>query len=111
MVLTGANSGIGYEAALKLAKQSHTLVLPCRSLDKSVGTARSILEQVPDAKLLPAECDLANLASVRAFAKELPSLVGKDTTIDTVCLNAGLARNAQAKDIVRSVDGFELTGE
>jgi protochlorophyllide reductase len=109
ILLTGASSGIGFQAALRLAKEGHTLVLPCRTLEKAVATVASLQSLVESsAKLIPAECNLADLSSIAAFAKELPSLIGT-TKLDTVCLNAGLARDAGAKDIVRTKDGFELT--
>lgn len=111
IVMTGANSGVGYEAALRLAAQQHTLVLPCRTMDKSVGAIQSIQQQLPDANLIPAECDLASLASIQSFAKELPSLIGDTKQLDTVCYNAGLSRNVKAQDVARTKDGFELTGE
>lgn len=111
ILLTGGNSGIGYEAALKLATAGHTILLPCRTIDKSVNAIKSIEGTgLVTGKLIPAECDLANLASIDAFVNEVPSLLGSGESLDTVCFNAGLARNAGAKEIVRSADGFEVTG-
>ena len=109
ILLTGGNSGIGFQAALRLAKEGHTLVIPCRTLEKSISAVKSLESLVADAKLIPAECNLADLASIAAFTKALPSLIGSGTKLDTVCLNAGLARDAGAKEIVRTKDGFELT--
>ena len=108
-VLTGGNSGIGFEAARQLAEQGHTLVLPCRTLDKSVATIEKLQSQVSSGTLIPAECNLASLASIQSFAKELPSLLPPETRIDTVCLNAGVARNTAAKDVARTAEGMELT--
>ena len=111
ILLTGANSGIGYEAALRLAAQHHTLVLPCRTMDKSIAAILSIQQELPDAKLIAAECDLSSLSSIRAFAKALPSLIGNTNKLDTVCYNAGLSRSTKAQDVARTQDGFELTGQ
>lgn len=108
-VITGGNSGIGFQAALQLARLGHTLVLPCRSYDKAVGTCEDIQSQVATGTVIPAECNLASLASVQSFAKELPSLLSGDKLLDTVCLNAGVARNTGAKDCARTAEGFELT--
>jgi protochlorophyllide reductase len=109
ILLTGGNSGIGFQAALRLANEGHTLVLPCRTLEKSMSAVKTLESLVAGAKLIPAECDLANLSSISAFAKALPSLIGTGTKLDTVCFNAGLARDAGAKEIIRTNDGFELT--
>jgi hypothetical protein len=109
--ITGSNSGIGFEAARQLAEQGHTLVLPARTLDKSVQTIERLQSQgiSSSSTLIPAECNLASLASVRAFAKELPSFLPPDARLDTLCLNAGVARNTAAKDVARTAEGMELT--
>jgi hypothetical protein len=116
IVMTGANSGIGLEACKQLAKQGHTLILACRSFDK----AQKAIELIQDdgsfpsdaiGRLIPAECDLANLASINSFAARLEETMKTDEVmIDTLCLNAGVARNTEAKDCARTKDGFELTG-
>lgn len=107
IVLTGANSGIGYEAAKQLAGQGHTIVLACRSMEKALSTKERIGET--PGSLVAAECDLADLKSIEKFAGQASSLLdGKK--IDVLCLNAGLARNTAATDVARTADGFELTG-
>jgi short chain dehydrogenase len=125
IVVTGANSGIGFEACKKLATQGggHTIVLACRNMEKARGAVDRIMgastsstsddsTSTVSGKLIPAACDLCDLASVQRFAKQLPSLLGgsSNAKIDALCLNAGLARNAAAEEIVRTKDGFELTG-
>lgn len=60
---------------------------------------------VEGGKLIPAGCDLTSLASIKSFAESLQSM----STIDTLCLNAGIARSTGAKDVARTADGFELT--
>jgi short chain dehydrogenase len=118
IVITGANSGIGLEACQLLAQQGHTLVLACRSLDKAQRAAEAIQHQGeapltsnPIGRLIPAECDLSSLSSIQSFASGLKDLLGPGTIpIDTLCLNAGVSRNTEAKDCARTKDGFELTG-
>ncbi len=68
VMITGANSGIGFQAALELARRGAEIVIPARSAAKSDDAARRISAQVPGARLVPAVLDLASLASVRAFA-------------------------------------------
>jgi NAD(P)-dependent dehydrogenase (short-subunit alcohol dehydrogenase family) len=67
-VITGANSGIGFEAALALAHKGAELILPARTQRKADDAASRILEQVPNARLHSEILDLAVLDSVHAFA-------------------------------------------
>jgi protochlorophyllide reductase len=106
ILMTGSNSGIGFEAAKKLALAGHKLILPSRTLDKAVATVAA-LGGGPN--IIPAECDLADLSSIEKFGRELPSLMGSGVSLDIACLNAGLARNTGATDVARTKDGFELT--
>jgi hypothetical protein len=115
ILLTGSNSvsGIGFQAALRLAKAGHNLILPARSLEKSKNTVEKLktLSTEPiTGSLLAAECNLASMASISTFVAKLPQLLGEGQMLDTVCLNAGLARNTDATDVLRTEEGFELTG-
>ena len=92
----------------RLAAEGHTIVLPCRSMKKSLDAVESLSSF--GGNLLAAECDLASLSSIQKFAKELPSIIG-DKKIDVLCLNAGLSRDTGATECIRTEDGFELTGQ
>jgi len=111
IVITGANSGIGFEACKRLAQQGHRLVLSCRTQAKAEDAVERLIkeESTSSALLVPAECNLASTASIRAFADRLPTLIGGQ--VDCLCLNAGVSRNTAAKDVARTADGFELTGK
>jgi protochlorophyllide reductase len=102
ILITGCNSGIGLEGARILAKQGEKIILACRTKQKAEDTAKLILAESPNADLIPAECDLTSLESVKKFASTVPS------GIDVVCYNAGIALNT-AGDIERTADGFEKT--
>lgn len=115
IVLTGANSGIGYDAACRLASRGHKIILACRTAAKAKDAADRIKadladsgSKVDDSVLIPLECDLASLRSIDAFAKNVKAALG-DGDIDSLCLNAGLARNTAATDVLRTADGFEVT--
>jgi protochlorophyllide reductase len=108
ILLTGANSGIGFEASKILLDAGHTLILPCRSLDKAVTTAQR-LDTGKTNRVIPAECNLADLSSIEKFSKEMPSLLSSGQKLDILCLNAGIARATSATDVARTQDGFELT--
>ena len=109
VVLTGANSGIGYDAATRLASRGHRVVLACRTQAKAEDTASRIRSELgrDDADVIPLECDLSSIASIDSFVRALKLSI--EGGIDSLCLNAGLARNTEAKDVLRTKEGFELT--
>lgn len=92
-VVTGGNSGIGFEAARRLAAAGAHVVLACRSVERGQEAAARI-----DGSTEVRELDTASLASVRTFADAF------DRPVDVLVNNAGI----MAVDEARSVDGFEL---
>jgi NAD(P)-dependent dehydrogenase (short-subunit alcohol dehydrogenase family) len=102
IIVTGANSGIGWHTALELARAGAEVTLTARSAAKADEAAVRIRRRVPGAKLKTAILDLADLANVRAFAAvELADA----QPIDVLVNNAGIM--ALPKREI-SVDGFEL---
>jgi NAD(P)-dependent dehydrogenase (short-subunit alcohol dehydrogenase family) len=92
--MTGATSGIGFNAAMRIAAQPNTrLVIGARGGHSGPQGAEAI------------PLDLASLASVRTFADEVKKMIG-DAHIDMLVLNAGI-QTSDAKQ--RTVDGFEPT--
>lgn len=69
-LITGGNTGIGYETGLQLAKQNATVVLACRDDTRCQDAVSRIQQVVPAARLSAMHLDLASLASVRQFSKE-----------------------------------------
>jgi NAD(P)-dependent dehydrogenase (short-subunit alcohol dehydrogenase family) len=100
--ITGANSGIGYHAALQLARAGATVILACRDQTKAEPARKKILVQVPTAQLEIAQLDLASLASVRAAAQ---TFVATNRHIDLLINNAGVMALPQRRV---APDGFEL---
>jgi len=100
-VVTGANSGIGYEMARALARRNARVVLACRDQDKGETAVRQIERQHPQAQAERMQLDLSDLASVRCFADEFTS---RDTRLDILINNAGI----MATPFGKTVDGFEL---
>ena len=88
-VITGANSGIGFEAALALAHKGAELILPARTQGKANDAAARILEQVPNARLHSEILDLAVLDSVHAFAGRVKKRF-PDQSLDLLINNAGV---------------------
>src|SRR5437899_1108777 len=68
IVVTGGNSGIGYEAAMQFARRGARVVLACLSIERAAAAAASILAAHPGATVEVMELDLASLASVRTCA-------------------------------------------
>jgi NAD(P)-dependent dehydrogenase (short-subunit alcohol dehydrogenase family) len=102
-VITGANSGIGFEAALALARKGAELILPARTQAKADNAAARILAQVPNAQLHPEILDLAVQASVHAFAKRvIERFPGQ--SLDLLINNAGVMA-LPTREL--TADGFE----
>ena len=88
-VITGANSGIGFEAAVALAHKGAELILPARTQRKADDAAARILKEVPHARLHPAILDLADLDSVHAFASRVTKRFPGES-LDLLINNAGV---------------------
>ncbi len=100
-VVTGANSGLGLIIARELARAGARVVIACRDTVKADRAAASISAAVPGAQLELRALDLADLASVRAFASNLRET---HASVDLLINNAGVM--APPRRITR--DGFEL---
>jgi NAD(P)-dependent dehydrogenase (short-subunit alcohol dehydrogenase family) len=87
ILITGANSGIGWHTALELARAEAEVTISARSQEKAEGAAARIRAQVPQAQLKTGVMDLADLASVRAFAD---CELADPRPIDTLINNAGV---------------------
>ncbi|MEZ4293489.1 MAG: oxidoreductase [Polyangiaceae bacterium] len=101
IVITGANSGIGFEAARALARASAHVVLACRNLTSAGESAERIRGEHPSAHVEISELDLASLASVRAFADRFTE--GHER-LDVLINNAGV----MALPYKKTADGFEM---
>ena len=101
IIVTGGNSGIGYEAALELAGKGARVTLACRGREKAARAAESIRKVCPDSSVEPMRLDLASLASVREFTA---AFADKHQTLDVLCNNAGV----MALPYRKPEDGFEM---
>ena len=109
ILITGASSGIGFQAARLLLQAGHPLTLPCRDQATAAATVERLLSAHASETASPSVhapiCDLADLASVDHCGAEL---LRRGTPIDTLVLNAGL-QEAGAPEPRRSAQGYELT--
>src|SRR5271154_304452 len=101
IVVTGANSGIGLEAAREFARKHADVILACRDLGKARTAAADITASAPSAKVDVMELDLSNLASVRGFSDAFHL---QRQTLHVLCNNAGV----MAIPYRQTADGFEM---
>ena len=100
IIVTGANSGIGYEAALEFARKGGRTILACRSMDKAQAALSRIQAQVPNAPAEIMQLDLASQASIHTFAEVFKA---KYDRLDLLINNAGIMMVPYG----RTEDGFE----
>jgi NAD(P)-dependent dehydrogenase (short-subunit alcohol dehydrogenase family) len=96
-VVTGGNTGLGFQVARVLAERGARVVIACRDTAKGAAAAARIAGAQPEAVRL----DLTSLASIREAAAELRSRYEK---LDLLVNNAGVMMTPYA----RTEDGFEL---
>lgn len=101
-VVTGANTGLGFQTALALSGAGAQVILTARSVSKGNMAAARIRAAHPEAPLTFALLDLASLASISDFAEHLAQ---EHDRIDLLINNAGIA--SPPKRLTTS-DGFEI---
>lgn len=101
-VITGANSGVGFEAAASLAQLGASVVLVCRSRERGEAAVGSIRNQTPAANLRLEVADLSSLQQVRDLAGILATSL---PSVEVLVNNAGVYR----ANLERTEDGFERT--
>ena len=100
VIITGANTGIGKETAVDLARRGARVILACRNMSKGSEAVREIQERTGKSVLLE-ELDLASLDSVRRFAN---NILQSEPRLDILINNAGI----MACDYQKTKDGFEM---
>ena len=100
-VVTGSNTGLGYETATALAARGARVVIAVRNLDKGKAAADLISRANPGSDVSVQELDLTSLASIAAASDELHA---KHDHIDLLINNAGVMMTPKST----TKDGFEL---
>ncbi len=100
VLITGANTGIGYDTARVLALRGARVLLGCRSEDKAVQAIDKIKAIKSDAEVCWVPLDLASLASIEAAA----DIVNQENRLDALVNNAGVMMPPK----LETNDGFEL---
>jgi NAD(P)-dependent dehydrogenase (short-subunit alcohol dehydrogenase family) len=102
-LITGANSGLGWETALTLANKGAEIVITARTEAKGKEAALRIARLVPGAVLIPEVLDLADLQSIHKFVRRFSQRFGV-ASLDLMINNAGVMAIPN-REVTR--DGFE----
>lgn len=100
MLVTGANTGLGFEVAKVLAARGGRVLLGCRDEGRASAAMARIADEVPGANLAFVPLDQADLASVAGAAQR----VAAEPRLDGLINNAGVMMTP----LWRTVQGFEL---
>ncbi|HEX4367374.1 MAG TPA: oxidoreductase [Rhodopila sp.] len=100
-IVTGATGGLGYHTALGLARQGAITILAGRNPDKGARARTRIQQQIPQANVIFARLDLADLTSTAAFATAITQQHG---VVDILVNNAGVMGFPTRR---QTRDGFE----
>lgn len=99
IAITGANTGLGYEAARVLAGRNARVIIACRSPQKAQSARERILALHPAAEVETLQLDLSSLDSIREAAAKL----GQEPRLDVLINNAGI----MVPPYELTADGFE----
>ena len=101
-IVTGANSGIGFQAARYLAQAGAAVVLACRSAERGEAARARIAAEIPAANVQVRVLDVADLDSVRRFSAEF---LGEGRPLDLLINNAGVMALPERRT---TPQGFEM---
>ncbi|MCB0030215.1 MAG: SDR family NAD(P)-dependent oxidoreductase, partial [Anaerolineales bacterium] len=101
ILITGGNSGLGYESALALAQAGATVIISARNEAKGQAALAAIRAAVPGARVELLALNLADLASIRQAAETFRQ---RYTRLDVLMNNAGV----MATPYQKTADGFEM---
>lgn len=100
-IVTGSNTGIGYETALGLYQKGAKVYVACRNEAKATDAINRMKAQGGSGELVLGQLDLASLASVQDFAARV---IAAETSLDYLINNAGIMIPPPSK----TEDGFEI---
>ena len=101
VIITGANTGIGKQTAINLAKRSAKVIIACRSVERGKQAERDIRNLSKNENVHFRLLDLASFASIRKFCSEV---LAEEPRLDILINNAGIMRCPYWK----TEDGFEM---
>ncbi len=102
ILVTGANTGIGYETARHLAKAGHHVLLHARNEAKAAQAKAGLLAGLPQAQITPVYADLGQLHEIRTMAE---GIYAQHRQLDVLVNNAGVWNST----LELSQEGVEMT--
>ena len=103
IVITGANSGIGFESMMVLAKKGANVIMACRSLKRAQNAKEKVLKDCPNALIDIIQYDQSSFESIDNF---INNLFKKYSKIDVLVCNAGIFHPEKG---LKTKDGYPLT--
>ena len=103
IIITGANSGIGFASAVVLARLGATIIIGCRSIERGTKAVADIKEQSKKSNVEFIQLDLADTGSIRNFVKEFKS---RHKRLDILINNAGVMGMVKREE---TKDKYEMT--
>lgn len=101
IIVTGGNSGLGYEAVKAFASNDAHVIMACRNTDKGESAKQLILKTYKNADVVVMQLDLNDLSSVKSFAEKFKE---NHQRLDVLLNNAGIMMTPYEK----SKDGIEI---
>jgi protochlorophyllide reductase len=100
-LVTGANSGLGFETSKELARKGCQVILASRNMKKATKALNQINKLIPKAKVQVMQLDLASLTSIKEFSAQFHLAFNR---LDLLCNNAGV----MALPYCKTEDDFEM---
>jgi NAD(P)-dependent dehydrogenase (short-subunit alcohol dehydrogenase family) len=101
VLVTGANSGLGFHTSLELARKGARVLMACRNPERAQAALSKVRAEVPNASVELVALDLASLSSIEAAAEDV---AGRLTALDLLVNNAGVMAIPKSA----TADGFEM---
>lgn len=101
IIITGANSGIGFEAMKIFVQKGAKVIMACRSFERANNAKEKVLSSFPNAKIDILEYDQASFVSIKKFSETI-----KNINFDVLICNAGIFHPKKGKT---TKDSFPLT--
>lgn len=101
ILVTGANSGIGFQSVLEFARHGAHVFMACRNRAKGAEALARLQREIPNAAVEVVELDVASLGSIRGFAE---AFVASGARLDVLVNNAGVMALPERQ---ATEDGFE----
>ncbi|XP_031652722.1 retinol dehydrogenase 12 isoform X1 [Oncorhynchus kisutch] len=101
VLITGANTGIGKETALDLAKRGARIIMACRDMEKAEGALKEVIQGSGSQNVVIKKLDLSDTKSIQEFAETINK---EETKLNILINNAGVMVCPYGK----TADGFEM---